>query len=165
MGDATRASASRRDSKIIAHVCNDAGSWGRGFVLAVSRRWHAPEACYRTWHRQKDGKKVLRPEGCELLLTSGEFSLGQSQLVQVEKGTYVLNMIAQEGFGPSSGPRVHYGALALCLVRLEDSALLLGADVHMPRIGCGLGGGDWGKVSALVERLVSAPTFVYDLPP
>ncbi|MEV6001124.1 Appr-1-p processing protein, partial [Streptomyces griseomycini] len=25
--------------KVIAHVCNDIGGWGKGFVLAVSRRW------------------------------------------------------------------------------------------------------------------------------
>src|SRR5262245_22379163 len=44
-GDAT---APRVDGpKIIAHVCNDVGGWGAGFVLAVSRRWPEPERAYR----------------------------------------------------------------------------------------------------------------------
>ncbi len=36
---------------MVAHVCNDIGGWGKGFVLAVSRRWPEPEAAYRAWHR------------------------------------------------------------------------------------------------------------------
>jgi O-acetyl-ADP-ribose deacetylase (regulator of RNase III) len=36
-GDATSPQA--RGIKIIGHVCNDLGGWGKGFVLAVSRRW------------------------------------------------------------------------------------------------------------------------------
>ena len=34
---------------IIVHVCNDVGAWGRGFVLALSRRWPEPERRYRHW--------------------------------------------------------------------------------------------------------------------
>lgn len=28
---------------IITHICNDIGGWGKGFVLALSKRWKAPE--------------------------------------------------------------------------------------------------------------------------
>ena len=28
--------------KIIVHVCNDVGGWGRGFVMAISKRWPEP---------------------------------------------------------------------------------------------------------------------------
>ena len=34
---------------IIAHVCNDSGGWGRGFVLALSKKWPEPESKYRQW--------------------------------------------------------------------------------------------------------------------
>ena len=30
------------DRRIIAHVCNDVGGWGRGFVVALSRRGPRP---------------------------------------------------------------------------------------------------------------------------
>lgn len=44
-GDAT---APRGEGvKLIVHCCNDPGGWGRGFVLALSRRWPEPEAAYR----------------------------------------------------------------------------------------------------------------------
>lgn len=41
--------------KIIAHVCNDIGAWGSGFVVALSQRWAAPERSYRGWHDAGDG--------------------------------------------------------------------------------------------------------------
>jgi hypothetical protein len=31
-------------ARIICHVCNDIGGWGRGFVVALSKRWPEPEA-------------------------------------------------------------------------------------------------------------------------
>jgi len=44
-GDATSPQA--KGVKIIAHICNDLGKWGKGFVMAVSARWPEPEAAYR----------------------------------------------------------------------------------------------------------------------
>lgn len=47
-GDAT--APSYKGMKIIVHICNDVGAWGKGFVLAVSKRWKDPEIEYRKWH-------------------------------------------------------------------------------------------------------------------
>ncbi len=52
-GDATCPQA--KGPKVIAHVCNDLGGWGKGFVLAVSKRWAEPERAYREWHRGRAG--------------------------------------------------------------------------------------------------------------
>lgn len=41
-GDATAPHG--KGVKLIVHVCNDLGGWGKGFVLALSRRWPEPEA-------------------------------------------------------------------------------------------------------------------------
>lgn len=40
-GDATR--PQDQGAKIIVHICNDIGGWGKGFVVAISRRWPEPE--------------------------------------------------------------------------------------------------------------------------
>jgi hypothetical protein len=45
IGDAT--SPQGTGNKIIVHICNDIGGWGLGFVLALSKRWKAPEIQYR----------------------------------------------------------------------------------------------------------------------
>ena len=50
-GDATAPSV--RGNKIIAHVCNDLGGWGKGFVLEISKRWEEPEIQYRAWHKNR----------------------------------------------------------------------------------------------------------------
>lgn len=133
-GDATSPQA--KGPKIVAHVCNDIGGWGKGFVLAVSRRWAEPEVAYRAWHRGRNGN---------------DFGLGAVQLVRVKPDVWVANMVAQRGIRTgSAGPPVRYEALARCLGLLAGHAVELGASVHMPRIGCGLSGGKWARVEPLV---------------
>jgi hypothetical protein len=39
-GDATNPLG--QGTKAIAHICNSTGSWGKGFVLALSKRWKKP---------------------------------------------------------------------------------------------------------------------------
>ena len=50
-GDATCPQA--KGTKLIVHICNDLGGWGKGFVVAISKRWPKPEEAYREWHRQR----------------------------------------------------------------------------------------------------------------
>ncbi|MFC4912530.1 macro domain-containing protein [Actinomadura gamaensis] len=135
-GDATSPQA--KGVKVIAHVCNDLGGWGKGFVLAVSRRWDEPERAYRAWHRDR---------------ARNGFGLGAVQFVQVEPYIWVANMVGQRGIRRGSkGVPIRYDALSACLDRLGARAVELGASVHMPRIGCGLAGGRWSEVEPLIER-------------
>ena len=165
VGDATRSVGA--GSKLVAHVCNDVGAWGSGFVLALTRRWREPETYYRAWHKMRT--RDARAFACELsgraLEMTGDFGLGQSQLVGVGEGIFVLNMVAQHGLRPASSvtPTIRYDALALCLRQADAFAKRLGASIHMPRIGCGLGGGSWDTIEPLIGRLVSADVTVYDL--
>ncbi|MEV6117068.1 macro domain-containing protein [Streptomyces sp. NPDC052109] len=135
-GDATVPSV--KGVKVIAHVCNDIGGWGRGFAL--SRRWPEPEAAYRAWHRDR---------------AHDDFGLGAVQLVRVEPCLWVANMIGQRGIRTGSkGVPVRYEAIDTALARLADEVIALGASVHMPRIGCGLAGGTWSRIEPLItERL------------
>ncbi|MFF4417118.1 macro domain-containing protein [Streptosporangium sp. NPDC001559] len=137
--------------KIVAHVCNDIGAWGRGFVTAVSRRWPEPEATYRAWHQ-----------------SGGGFELGAIRLVPVEPDLWVANMIGQHGIRRRghSAP-IRYDALERCLSRLRDEAMILHASVHMPRIGAGLAGGSWDRIEPLILTQLTGhgvAVTVYDLP-
>ena len=87
-GDATQPNAA--GPKVIVHICNDIGGWGRGFVMAISERWNAPETYYRQWYADRD---------------KNDFSLGAVQFVAVEDGLWVGNMIGQHGInrGKSGG--------------------------------------------------------------
>lgn len=134
---------------IIAHVCNDQGGWGRGFVTAVSRRWPNPERAYRR------------------LCHFGDPALGVTQLVQVEPAVWVANMIAQHGYrGPTNPVPLDYAALERCLAAVAGHAVRLEVPVHMPRIGCGLAGGTWDEVAPIIRRTLvdqGITVTVYDL--
>ena len=73
IGDAT---SPVKTNALICHVCNNAGAWGAGFVLALSRKWKAPEVAYRN----------LSHKLCKL---------GVVQFVPISSSTIVVaNMIA-----------------------------------------------------------------------
>ncbi len=147
VGDATQPVAR---PALLVHVCNDIGGWGAGFVLALSRRWPEPEVEYRRWHRAGEG-----------------FELGAVQFVGVEDDLWVANLIGQRDIRARAGvPPIRYEALEQGLGAVAAKARELGASVHMPRIGCGLAGGSWDRVGALVEaQLAGLDVVVYDLPP
>jgi len=152
IGDATNPVGA--GAKIIVHVCNDIGAWGRGFVVAISRRWPEPERRYRAWHRGEETQP---------------FALGEVQFVQVASDIWVANLIGQRDLRTISGvPPVRYDAIRQGLKQVALEARRLGASVHMPRIGCGLAGGDWKDVGKIVEEELAdsgVPVTVYDLVP
>lgn len=142
--------------KIIAHVCNDLGGWGSGFVLSVSKRWQQPEKQYR------ELRSLLQLEPDETI------PLGTTQLVRVASDIEVANMVAQQGYRPRGGiPAIRYNFLDECLREIlrHVKEELGDASVHMPRIGCGLAGGKWSEVEPIVNRVLvqnGVKTYVYD---
>ncbi len=150
-GDATQPQGEGR--KIIPHICNDVGAWGKGFVLALSRRWPEPEREYRRWFR---GELPL------------PFELGRVQFVQVEPAIWVANIIGQHGLRPRKGiPPIRYDAVRQGLRHVADFAVQKRAEVHMPRIGAGLAGGDWETINRIIQEELCGrglKVVVYDLP-
>ena len=57
-GDATRPQG--EGPQIIAHVCNDLGRWGKGFVVAISKRWPQPREQFLAWHEGTSADRALR---------------------------------------------------------------------------------------------------------
>ena len=92
--------------------------------------------------------------------------MGAIQVVQVEEAIWIANMVAQHGYRRTSeGPPIRYDAVRACLADLADRASRLGASVHMPRIGCGLAGGDWAEIEPLISETLCAAgldVVVYD---
>ena len=135
-GDATAALGS--GSRILVHVCNDVGKWGKGFVLAISRRWKLPELQFKAWFRGEAGQP---------------FALGEVQFVEVERASWVANVVGQRGLATKHGgePPLRYEAVRAGLAKVRAHALKEGASVHMPRIGCGLAGGRWEEIEPIIE--------------
>lgn len=150
VGDATKPQT--EGGKIIAHICNDVGGWGKGFVLALSKLTPAPERAYRKWYAERK---------------RNDFALGAVQFVSVSEDVSVANMIGQHDIRATAGiPPIRYAAVEAALETVGKKALAENASVHLPRIGCGLAGGSWSEIEPLIERQICAldvPVFVYDL--
>ncbi|WP_316787696.1 macro domain-containing protein [Pedobacter frigoris] len=147
-GDATK--PENKGNKIIVHVCNDIGGWGKGFVMAISKRWKEPERSYRDWFKTKDN-----------------FVLGQVQFVQVEAELWVANLIGQHKINKDEqgNAPIRYEAILSGLDKVGEYALENNMTVHMPRIGCGLAGGTWDKIEPIIQSTLTGRNIsvtVYD---
>jgi hypothetical protein len=102
-GDATN--PTEKGNKIIVHICNDIGGWGKGFVRAKSKRWKQPEQQYREWFKTKD-----------------YFNLGQVQFVQVEEELWVANLIGQHKINKDENGNapIRYESILLGLEKVEN---------------------------------------------
>ena len=142
-GDATEPEG--YGDKLIIHVCNNQGAWGAGFVLALSRKWKAPEYYYRRKRKH---------------------SLGNVQFVQVEIGNRnnitVANMIAQV-LNDKNGVNLRYMALYKCLLIVNEYAVKNKCTIHAPRFGAGLAGGNWKLIEQKINRAIDVPIYIYDL--
>ena len=154
IGDATKPHGCGRP--MIIHVSNSVGGWGRGFVLALSKVDPTPEWLFRQcWSRKRN-----------------------HQLGDVQFGAFIpesepsrrywfANMVAQEGVGQKNGPPIRYQALETCLEKVAAACKRLeNVEVHAPRFGCGLAGGDWQGVEPLIIKTLcnrDIPVYIYDL--
>jgi O-acetyl-ADP-ribose deacetylase (regulator of RNase III) len=142
-GDVTNAS-----EQLIVHGCNAQGVMGSGVALAIRRKW--------PW--VYDAYAQLQPP----------IRLGHVQFIETKPNSsqYVGNAITQEYYGKSGTRFVSYDAIDECMQRvhlfLYDNELI--DSVAMPKIGAGLGGGDWGVIEAIIkDRLADHNVSIYEL--
>ncbi|MCK9544440.1 MAG: hypothetical protein M0R03_20670 [Novosphingobium sp.] len=144
-GDAT--SPQGDGKKVIAHICNDIGAWGAGFVLALSKKWMQPENVYRSLYKLG-------------------LVLGDIQIATVAQDIVVINMIAQSGIytklNDKNLPPIRYDALERCLEKVNQYCIDYNATLHAPRFGAGLAGGDWNEIEKIINSTMSVPVIIYD---
>lgn len=116
----------------IAHVCNNLGQWGSGFVLAINKAFGlGPRESYRAY--------------IKLCKENGHFPLGDIDEYQVSPNTLILNMIAQDN-KREAPPYIDYNALYDCMRNIEIPI------IQIPAIGIGIGRGEWKEVSKAIRR-------------
>ena len=135
---------------MILHCCNDGvngkPAWGRGFVIALSKKYPKAEEAYRDWFR------------------TGKPLLGDVQYVQVADDVMVGNMIAQHGIRwQGKTPPIRYDALEACFIHAYDQAIRAGMTVAMPRVGAVLAGGRWGTIEGIIKKTMTVDSYVYTL--
>jgi O-acetyl-ADP-ribose deacetylase (regulator of RNase III) len=138
------------DVDVIAHQANCFHTFGSGIARQIS--YELPEAYY-----------------ADLDTEYGSYNkLGTVSRVMINNG-FVFNLYGQHGFG-KDGCNTIYAALNGCLINLEKDVKFIemikegSVQVAMPKIGCGLGGGDWGVVSTMIEEVFSdREVLIYEL--
>lgn len=126
------------DNVVIAHIVNNDGKWGAGFTKALNK---------------------FSPKPREVYLAGGKKVLGTHEVVDVGN-VAVVNMVAQNGVRQYySDQVVNYVALEICLKELDKIAA--GKILLMPKIGCGLGGGDFKIIQPMIEKTLISPEEIY----
>lgn len=124
---------------VILHQVNCQGVMGSGVAKALRDRYP------QVWEQYK-----LR---CSAF--SDQELLGQAQLVQVSSELYVANLFGQRFYGRESRRYTSYDALDEALKTVAwmlSSREMRPHQCHHPLIGCGLGGGNWSVVKALIQQ-------------
>ena len=119
------------ESGIIAHGCNCQGVMGSGVAKLIKDKY--PSA-YRIYKYQEQ--------------TSG-LKLSAVQLVMVDDSLYVANLMTQQFYGRDGKRYVSYDAIDECLDNLLARSGKM--QVNIPRIGAGLGGGEWEVISEIIH--------------
>ena len=120
---------------IICHQVNCQGVMGAGVAKAIREKWPEVYREYKTYVEDCIWNK-LSP-------------IGTMQYVQIETGQFVGNMFAQECYG-NIGRYTSYDAFYSCLKDISYYTTD-GVSVAFPYgIGCGLGGGSWDIIYAMI---------------
>ena len=124
----------------ILHVCNNKGVMGAGVAKALYTKWPKVREVYMAAEKYELGDIIWAndlevPDDC----FGPDLAVG--------------NMIAQDGYGRDGKQYLDYNALAEALgyaQRYVDG--WYGGPIYVPYyMGCGLAGGNWESVMALLE--------------
>ena len=118
---------------IILHGCNAQGVMGSGVALAVKKRYpgayqaYAETALYlgsTVWYDAEDTHGVP---------------------------LFIANCVTQGNYGKDGKRYVNYAAIAKCFTEVFSKAWCYSYPVYFPKIGAGLGGGDWNIIEQIIN--------------
>lgn len=144
------------NSIVIPHVCNNVNAFGAGFAGQIAYLYPQVKANFH--------------------LLGNKSKLGHTQFIVAETDTkykhqmIFANMIAQNKLiSPSNTRPLNYGALvyAMSQVRnyikdLEKNIESKKIEIHAPKFGSGLAGGNWSFIADLIDDIWNdIPVFIY----
>lgn len=139
-----------KDGFILQQV-NCQGVMASGIAKAIKDKWPVVYSEYmRTF---KGAQEYDHP---------ASMFLGRVQIVNVTPWLAVINLYTQEGYGRTGDRFTSYDALDTALIEVARLTEGLPSSLfHHPTIGCGLGGGNWKVVSALIEQHLGNETTLW----
>lgn len=122
----------------VLHGCNAQMKMGSGVALAVKKKYPSAYAAYVA-SAQHGGMK-----------------LGVISYAGQDDGKCIFNGITQSFYGRDDKRYVDYAAVAEVIAGVDFLArqyyLEVPVCVAMPKIGAGLGGGDWDTIAEIIEQ-------------
>jgi hypothetical protein len=154
-------SCSNRTTILIPHVCNNLDIFGGGFAKCIGDKFPEVKENYHLL-----GKNFLKNNFgyCQFIDINLSLPL-RSKII-------ACNMICQDGFPSNSKQRaLHYGGLVSSMYKVKKYILDLKSqakddihniEIHAPKFGSGIAGGNWNFISDLIEDIWSdMPVFIY----
>ena len=131
---------------VIAHGVNCQNKMGSGVAKALYSKWPDVKAKY---HRYCEyfSKSNVKPDKL----------LGKYVEVKIDSGPTVVNCFTQLYYGYDGRKYVSYDAIYDCFRNLSMDY----AEIAIPKIGCGLAGGDWEIVRAIINSATGEHCKVY----
>lgn len=140
---------------IIPHVCNNVNAFGAGFAGYLSIRYPNVKENFH--------------------LLGNKAKLGYTQFIDIYTNKHtnnkviIANMIAQNGIINNTNRRpLNYFALCNCMHTVNTYGLQILSDksssveIHAPKFGSGLAGGDWKFISELIKDIwTNIPIYIY----
>lgn len=127
---------------VIVHGCNMQGVMGSGVAKAVREKY--PD-CYVRYKISLEQKPKL-----------GDIIWYYHNTADT-KGLWIANALTQDNYGRDPNARyVNYVAIANVFKLIHDSNINQNwqpplSDVHFPKIGAGLGNGDWNIIEQIIN--------------
>ena len=131
---------------IIAHGCNAQGVMGAGVAEAIKHVWPEAYEVYKNTYNERG------------------LNLGEVLYVN-SRGRIIANCITQRFYGRAAKRYVDYNAMSMCFDNLNSYMLENDLwSISMPKIGAGLGGGDWTRIESLIKQYFENKTevVIYD---
>lgn len=130
--------------KFILHGCNMQGRYGSGVAKQIKAKYPSAFTAYK-------------------LAIDGGMALGTVSWAEQEDGKLIMNGLTQQYYGRKAGEvYVSYEALRSVMInvcwfanmhrlhnKIPEEYIMA---VAMPKIGAGLGGGDWNIISEIIEE-------------
>ena len=133
------------DFNVLAHGCNCSGGFGSGVAKQIGMAYPQVRGAYLNHYDE------------------GLCRLGEVQIVAGGFGNAIANCFTQEKYGRDGKLYLDYDALGNCMLYLR-SIFSFPDEIGMPKIGCGLAGGEWRKVKKILNEVFDDRTiYVYDL--
>lgn len=131
---------------VIAHSANNKGVMGSGVAKAIIAKYPQVKQDYTIEYQR-----------------SGALPLGKVVL-SWEEGILIYTIVGQDGYGYDGSVYVDYNALKQGFRSINTESDQLFTELAMPKIGAGLGGGDWQVIEKIIKEVfTNKKVIVYEL--